>query len=427
MTVRHAEPHAGRFRLLVLAGVVGPAFFLCCYLLAAADRVEGGVRAAAVGTALDVTAWVGALVLAAADGKSPWAAPRRGPGAALALAPVALLAWMAIDLIHRGDQTGVWAAAPIAATSPLWVLVLGRRAAPPHAPGPEPKAEAAPEPAETGEAPAPESQLPTSAPTLAQAQAPAPTPAPAPPREHARAAPADGDPATQEEPEVVQEGGQADTRPVTRPPARPRQPARRKLAVGLDQDFWEGLKRALERGGREGMEQGGVALTRELDGVPIVVGVVLPKQTSATSVHCEFSVLDVERVRDALDAADPDGVARIRMTWLHTHPGIGVFLSGTDVRTSATWRGFDPGFRPIVVDVTKRELADQIGVFGADNRPLGPMELVPNAVDPTLAEVVRQAVIDRYEREGAPRPVVIVGNARPQPPKAHDATRSKVR
>jgi hypothetical protein len=199
------------------------------------------------------------------------------------------------------------------------------------------------------------------------------------------------------------------------------------MAVGLDHDFWEGLKIALERGGREGIEQGGVALTREVDGVPVVVGVVLPKQTSANSVHCEFSVLDVERVRDALDAADPDGASRIRMTWLHTHPGIGVFLSGTDMRTSATWRGFDPDFRPIVVDVTRRALAEQIGVFGSDNRPLKPMGIVQNAVDPGLAEAVRQAVIERYRREGAAPPVVLVGTARPDLPRARSAARPQAR
>ncbi|MFF7122997.1 hypothetical protein [Streptomyces sp. NPDC008240] len=198
-----------------------------------------------------------------------------------------------------------------------------------------------------------------------------------------------------------EQGGDEDTGPASRKPRAPE--------VGIDAELWRNLADALSEPADHRREQGGVALTaRTDDGLWTIVGVVLPQQTWASSVRCEFSVLEVERVRDALDSLGPDHHDVVNITWLHTHPGLSVFLSATDHATSASWRALDPEFRPVVVDVTKDGLDDQIGVFDERGKALR-IGLVDGVLPTETAEAVRDAVLDRYRRSGSPLPLVLVG------------------
>lgn len=183
------------------------------------------------------------------------------------------------------------------------------------------------------------------------------------------------------------------------------------LAVGVDTALWHGLAEALSPRHHDGLEQGGVALTTVVDGIQVIVGAVLPKQVMASSVRCEFSVLDVEHVRNVLDSLGPEIQKSIGMTWMHTHPRMGVFLSGTDVATSAQWRSLDPDFRPVVVDVTQPTLDTQIGVFDGEDRMLAPIGLVDKAVGRRVADRIVHAVLSHYTRLGLSRPLVLVGPA----------------
>ncbi|MYR47344.1 hypothetical protein [Streptomyces sp. SID5910] len=203
-------------------------------------------------------------------------------------------------------------------------------------------------------------------------------------------------------PLVTADGPAPDEDPEARRPAR-------RPEVGIDAELWRNLAEALTEPAERRQEQGGVALTaRTADGMWTIVGAVLPQQTWANAVRCEFSVLEVERVRDALDSLAPDHRDAVRITWLHTHPGLSVFLSSTDHDTSAKWRALDPEFRPVVVDVTKDELGDRVGVFDERGKAL-PIGLVDGVLPAGTAGAIRDALLERYRRTGGPLPLVLVG------------------
>ncbi|WP_117215805.1 hypothetical protein [Allorhizocola rhizosphaerae] len=148
------------------------------------------------------------------------------------------------------------------------------------------------------------------------------------------------------------------------------------VAVALDKRLWETTCRRLRE---DAAERGGVALTVRGERTLLVFGMVFPAQTHANSVRCEFSAGEVDRVRIGINAVAeelglPPGM--VTVTWVHTHPRLGVFLSGTDVATSEKWRSLDPRFTPIVLDVHQTTLAEQIGVFGAGSERLRPITTV---------------------------------------------------
>src|SRR5262249_10508237 len=79
--------------------------------------------------------------------------------------------------------------------------------------------------------------------------------------------------------------------------ARLPQLANGACAVALDSGFWDAAMRALAGQPRE---QGGVALISRHQDVLLILGAIFPKQMQASMTHCEFSTVDVERVRLAL-------------------------------------------------------------------------------------------------------------------------------
>jgi hypothetical protein len=408
------------------------------YLVAFDKAALHGAEASTVALAVESTAWLVAYVVVARD-RSRSNPNIRWSLAVMALIPSGVLIWMMLDLLRRGDALGVWSAVPIVAITPFagaLAAFVHRSPSGANAADGQPKTDSAAAEPESGSRPGP--STPATEPVALDATAPA-EPDAAPRVEPDATVPNEAESAEPTETEMMAPidvaPGEAATTPaetaatkpteiVAAPPAKvdgeaaaeatsKKSPAKRsrkeRLAVGVDEDFWSELTRSLSFAERE---QGGVALTTSSDGAIVVVGVVLPQQVAATSARCEFSVLDVERVRDALDSlGDGTGIDDVRMTWLHTHPGLGVFLSGTDVATSANWRSLDPDFKPIVVDVSRFELADQIGVFGPDNRAINPIGIVSRAIDPEIARRIRQAVLDRYDREHVEAPEVIVGSA----------------
>jgi hypothetical protein len=145
-----------------------------------------------------------------------------------------------------------------------------------------------------------------------------------------------------------------------------------------------------------------------------VLGAVFPVQMQASTVRCEFSTAEVDRVRRALDEVAEElgiGAGDVTLTWVHTHPALSVFLSGTDRDTAAHWKTLDPQFTPIVIDASRRDLADQIGVFDANGRQLGPMAVVDGLVDESVAEQLNTAVLQTYRAEGQPVPLVLLAGS----------------
>jgi len=87
-----------------------------------------------------------------------------------------------------------------------------------------------------------------------------------------------------------------------------------------------------------------------------VVAAVFPPQEISTAVRCEFETHALASICDALDelressraGAELEGLRVVG--WVHTHPGLTVFLSLPDVRTFKQWASLDPNAIAIVVD-----------------------------------------------------------------------------
>jgi hypothetical protein len=179
-------------------------------------------------------------------------------------------------------------------------------------------------------------------------------------------------------------------------------------AVALDAGFWRAATSTLNE---RGTEQGGVALISRHNGALLVIGAVFPAQVGASYAHCEFSTTDIERVRLALDrVADEIGIGPgdLSITWVHTHPNLGVFLSGTDKKTSRNWRALDPDFTPIVIDISRPTLTEQIGVFDGNEREITPMRVVEGLVLDPMASRLGRAIVGTYHADGQPPPLVLL-------------------
>ena len=166
--------------------------------------------------------------------------------------------------------------------------------------------------------------------------------------------------------------------------------------VAIDVAMWEATLAAL---GKRRTEVGGVALTIRVPGTLIVLGLVLPKQVHASGVACEFPSEEVGRVRDVVDrVADILGLDTrdVKITWVHTHPGMGPFLSGTDKATTKAWRAFDPGFTPIVLDPLAQRLNKQIGVFDTNNEEIEQIRVVEGLADSRIVDFLRDELIEAY-------------------------------
>ena len=180
--------------------------------------------------------------------------------------------------------------------------------------------------------------------------------------------------------------------------------------VAIDAGFWTAMLAAL---GKRQNEIGGVALTVRTQGTLILVGVVLPDQLKANGIFCEFPAEEVSRVRTAIDAtAGSLGInpREVTISWVHTHPHMGPFLSDTDVNTARNWRALDPEFTPIVLDPLgdPDRLDRQIGVFGADSDPIGPVEVIDGLADNDVLARLKEELVDVYRRAGARRAIILI-------------------
>ncbi|MEU6293098.1 hypothetical protein [Streptomyces sp. NPDC046988] len=381
MTVRHVEHGAPSLRLALPLALLGPAFFLSSYLLSVGWDVPSGCRAAVVGLAATVTAWLASAEWLAVHRPGPRSGADLSAALFAAVLPCAGLAAVSVALLRRGDSSGVWAVIPVVALVQAGALLRSGRLVP----DPEPD----------GAAPAAGPGGPETVPGV---PVPDPTPAGGPEDPGRERPPAGENPTSCTDEDGPAPHKDGETEQAARPPE-----------VGIDAELWRNLAEVLAEPAERRQEQGGVALTaRTDDGMWTIVGAVLPQQTWANAVRCEFSVLEVERVRDALDSLGPDHRDAVRITWLHTHPGLSVFLSSTDHDTSAKWRALDPDFRPVVVDVTKDELGDRVGVFDARGEALR-IGLVDRVLPAGTAGAIRDAVLERYRRTGGPAPLVLVG------------------
>ncbi len=149
--------------------------------------------------------------------------------------------------------------------------------------------------------------------------------------------------------------------------------------ISMDPELRSRL-RALTRASRN--EVGGLLLGRDRpDGTVEYLMAAFPPQIEQTPTFCNFS----DRHRAALElvaARTPLGRILPRIDWIHTHPGLGVFLSGTDRSTFAAFQRERPDGLAVVFD----PVANTIGGFAAPNGPEVDVGSVPGSLDPLVFE-----------------------------------------
>jgi proteasome lid subunit RPN8/RPN11 len=133
--------------------------------------------------------------------------------------------------------------------------------------------------------------------------------------------------------------------------------------------------------GRDHAERGGVLIGRRRDGETVPTCAVFPPQQARSSQYCSFDVAGIETIRSALDPATPgrtrpapDGVDRI-VGWIHSHPDIGAYLSGTDVETLRSWLHLDPGAVAVVLDPFADDFSHAVGAWGGAERRQVPLPI----------------------------------------------------
>jgi proteasome lid subunit RPN8/RPN11 len=174
----------------------------------------------------------------------------------------------------------------------------------------------------------------------------------------------------------------------------------------IDRELWDELKAEL---GRQKNEQGGFALGYRQQGHSFITAVVLPANGHSSSTYCEYPTRDLDLVRQAMSALEglsgSDRLATIT-AWVHTHPHLGVFLSGTDRATLKQWGALDRNARAIVVDAYKGGFSEQIQAFDAQCNKVT-LETGCAAVPEQLRDRFRRAIQEVYEAEKRPLPELI--------------------
>ena len=136
------------------------------------------------------------------------------------------------------------------------------------------------------------------------------------------------------------------------------------------------------------MEMGGLLFGHvDEQGRNVCVAGIFPKQTQSTPHYCEFDgkwlAIGAAAALRANEAYPDEKSPDIRVIgWIHTHPGLTVFLSGTDVSTFRRNMRFCPDGRFIAVVVDP--LTDESGVFNTPEEtrkysiPKGEISLTEN-------------------------------------------------
>jgi Prokaryotic homologs of the JAB domain len=108
-------------------------------------------------------------------------------------------------------------------------------------------------------------------------------------------------------------------------------------------------------------ERGGVLLGHRNPSVTWVSMAVFPPQLLRDTMACEFDVSSLNVIHSAKDRLDRQLGLQLGtiVGWVHSHPRLGLFLSGTDEGTLSAWRQLDPRAVAVVADPHRRGQAGE--------------------------------------------------------------------
>lgn len=128
-----------------------------------------------------------------------------------------------------------------------------------------------------------------------------------------------------------------------------------RRVCAMDTRAWRALCSYLE--GFPATEKFGIGIGFRQENRNVVLAFVWPKQEARSSVYCQIRIEDLSTIlpfivdlRERTRLETPIGVS----AWVHTHPNLGIFLSGTDRATFRNWADVDPDMLAVVVDVFER-------------------------------------------------------------------------
>ncbi len=129
------------------------------------------------------------------------------------------------------------------------------------------------------------------------------------------------------------------------------------------------------------LEMGGVLIGHvDENGANITVTGFFPEQIEETPGYCMFDGKWMAIAAAACDYANStiegDGPPIRVIGWIHTHPDIGIFLSGTDIKTFRQLRNQCPERRFVAVVVDP--LRNEHGIFNTELQPNRPEHSVPS-------------------------------------------------
>jgi proteasome lid subunit RPN8/RPN11 len=118
-------------------------------------------------------------------------------------------------------------------------------------------------------------------------------------------------------------------------------------------------------------ERGGVLLGHRDKDATWVSMAIFPPQLLRDRIACSFDVGCLSAIHTAKDMLGDELTQRIGtiVGWVHSHPGLGLFLSDTDVNTLSGWRQLDPEAVAVVADPSiRREMRERIAWWAAPGR-----------------------------------------------------------
>lgn len=170
------------------------------------------------------------------------------------------------------------------------------------------------------------------------------------------------------------------------------------------------------------LEMGGLLIGHvDEQGNNVAVTGLFPEQLKESSGYCEFDGMWTALIAAACDHANQIGdksVPNVRIIgWIHTHPDIGIFLSGIDVTTFRALRDATPDRRLMAVVVDP--LREQNGVFLTEKEPNGDkpaegeVKLTPELEDRYMAMLDHLEKIRQFRGLSA-LPCILAGPLRPR-------------
>ncbi len=148
-------------------------------------------------------------------------------------------------------------------------------------------------------------------------------------------------------------------------------------------------------------EHGGIMFGWKKGTTTFVIGIFFPPQKESTAVFCNFAGKELMSLRNSIDQENKKLNEQNHINivgWIHTHPDIRVFISGTDKNTIKNLAKWDKTLTAVVVDPYKNMIEEIIGAWNSDLKKINlKINKIPinNDVEKAL-EGIKESIKSQY-------------------------------